>query len=235
MRRGKAGEVCCRSYPSRRAAALQRLSASAEHVKHHRDTHGSGRGRSGRASLGRVLDAAGAARALGGGVDRDEGAIDDGALEVEVPLDRVQVAAVAVERGSDARGGLERRGERRERVGLAGRGRDASGGEPVVRRERLEELDDRLEERDSLSALGAAGGKAGGLEGAVARAVRAPLVLPELLVLAVDVDPELQRSVRTLTCRPEASTYLLHERQGVTGTLGGQKLLIVNMVSPAHS
>ena len=67
--------------------------------------------------------------------------------------------------------------ERGERVGLAGGGRDASVGEPVVGRKGLEELDGGLEERDGLSALRAARGQTRGVEGAVARSVGSPLVL----------------------------------------------------------
>ena len=108
--------------------------------------------------------------------------------------------------------------ERGERVGLAGGGRDASVGEPVVGRKGLEELDGGLEERDGLSALRAARRQAGRFEGAVASTMGAPLVLehikqaqnsvccstvvftrkdraptyfPELFVLTIDVDPEL--------------------------------------------
>ncbi len=137
-------------------------------------------------------------------------AVDHGALQVEVPLDRIEAAAVAVQRGRDTGGRLERIGEGRERVGLAAVGRDASIRKEVIGGEGLEQLDDSLEERDCLGTLWASRWQAGGLEGAVARSVGAPLVLaragedliflgrsangahlPELFILAVDVDPEL--------------------------------------------
>ena len=75
-----------------------------------------------------------------------------------------------------------------------------------------------------LGSLRATTREAGWLEGAVARAVRAPLVLPELLVLAVDVHPELCAKMRMFGRGVLTATYPLHERQGVGGTQGRQKL-----------
>ena len=109
--------------------------------------------------------------------DRDEGAINEGALHVEVPLDLIESAAVTVQRGRDTRSILQRVCESREREGLAGGGGDACRRKPVVGGKRLEQLHDRLEERDGFSAFRATRGQAGGLEGTVAGSVGAPLVL----------------------------------------------------------
>lgn len=137
--------------------------------------------------------------------DRNKLSIEQRALEMEVPADLVQVFAVAVEGRCDAPRRLQRRSDLGQGKSLAGVGGDTSLGEPLVRREGLEQCDDLLEERDGFGALRAPTGQAGRLEGAVARAVLAPFVFPELLVLAVDVDP-----------------VLVHEVEGVGGSLGGE-------------
>ena len=92
--------------------------------------------------------------------DRNEGAIDEGALHVEVPLDLIESAAITVQRGRDTRSILQRVCESREREGLArGRG-DACRRKPVVGGKRLEQLHDRLEEGDGFGTFGTARGQA---------------------------------------------------------------------------
>lgn len=114
---------------------------------------------------------------------------------MEVPANLVQVLAITVQGRRDAPRRLQRRSDLGQSESLARVRGDASLGEPLVRREGLEQCDNLLEERDCFGALGAPAGQAGCLEGAVARAVLAPFVFPELLVLAVDVDPVLVHEV----------------------------------------
>lgn len=120
--------------------------------------------------------------------------------------------------------GLERAVELSQRIGFSGAWSDASLRKPLVCRKGLEQCNNLLEECDSLSARGAARRETRRLQGAVASPMGGPLVLrgnetrrydvctagsylPELFVLAVDVDPEF-----------------LHERQSGTGALSGQQL-----------
>ena len=122
---------------------------------------------------------------------RDELAVLEGALDVEVVPDLVEDLALAAERdlgavllGQDAL-------DLGHVVRLAGRGRDAGRGEPLVRWQRLEEADGAREEVGRLLAVLVAVAVARGLKGADAGAVLAPLVLPELLVVALVVLPVL--------------------------------------------
>ena len=69
--------------------------------------------------------------------DGDELAVDDRPLEVEVPLNGIEIRAITVQRRGDTRSGPERRRERGEGERFARRGRNASGGKPVVGRESL--------------------------------------------------------------------------------------------------
>ena len=105
---------------------------------------------------------------------------------------------------------LQGRGHSAQRIGVSSRGDDTLSSKPVIGGEGLEQADDGIEERDRLGTSGAAARQAGRLQGArrrrvgseknaacddwtvpVARSVGAPFMFPELLVLAVDVDPVL--------------------------------------------
>jgi len=70
----------------------------------------------------------------------------------------------------------------------------------------LEQGNDRLEEKDRLITIWAAARKALGIKRAHAGSVLGPLVLPEMLILPVHVDP-----------------ISFHEIQSVTGTIVSKK------------
>ena len=127
-----------------------------------------------------------------GRTDWNKRPVDDGALEIEVVVDLVDLRAAAVEGGSVAPCRLDCALHLSECIRLARAGRDAGVRKPGVCRETLEEVHSRLEKGDSLSTLCASGWKAGRLESAVASAVRRPLVLPELLTGPVIVEPILK-------------------------------------------
>lgn len=173
--------------------------------------------------LGEVLDAGGGTvRAGADGVHGHEGARLDGAAHAVVVPEFVELAAaapddgvVAVVRGEDGLDGGQG-------VGLGGGGDDAGGGEPVVRRQRLEEADGPREVVGHL-VRGAVAGVALGVQRADARAVLAPLVLPEGLVVALVVLP-----VRLH--RPERAGGPLLQDRGDVGVLPA--LVAVLLVRP---
>jgi hypothetical protein len=98
-------------------------------------------------------------------------AVDDRTLELVVVADLVHRAGLAVQRRRRAVLRLKRGRERAVRVRRGRAGRNARAREPGVRRQLLEQRDDRLEERDGVGTLRRARWEALGLQRREAGAV----------------------------------------------------------------
>jgi len=119
---------------------------------------------------------------------------------------------LAIEDGIEPGFTLEGRIQTGEGMGYA-RGRsDPLIREPSIGGKRLEQVDNSSEKRNSLSTLGTILRKTCGFQSAHACAMGFPLVLPELFVLAVDVNPirihEAERVVSALV-RKQATNILV--------------------------